>query len=107
MQPPRRRTRTYLWAGLGFLVVQWGVLARLTFWELSWDVIEPITYFLGSATTVLFYCYFMVCHPTCNFCVGCASDHTSTWVTDGLRPDMQLDFKCTAACVFVGPSLMQ
>ncbi len=63
-QPPRRRTRTYLWAGLGFLVVQWGVLARLTFWELSWDVIEPITYFLGSATTVLLYCYFMVCRPT-------------------------------------------
>lgn len=26
----------------------------------SWDVIEPITYFLGSGTTILFYCYFMV-----------------------------------------------
>ena len=43
-----------------FLMVQWGMLARLTFWELSWDVIEPITYFLGSGTTILFYCYFMV-----------------------------------------------
>ncbi|KAK9839321.1 hypothetical protein WJX81_008000 [Elliptochloris bilobata] len=55
----QRRTRTYLWMGLGFLIMQWGMLARLTFWELSWDVIEPITYFLGSGTTILFYCYFM------------------------------------------------
>ena len=45
--------------GLAFLIVQWGMLARLTFWELSWDVIEPITYFLGSGSTILFYCYFM------------------------------------------------
>ena len=56
---PRRRTRRLLWTGLAFLMVQWGMLARLTFWELSWDVIEPITYFLGSGTTILFYCYFM------------------------------------------------
>ena len=57
---PCRRTRRLLWTGLVFLMVQWGMLARLTFWELSWDVIEPITYFLGSGTTILFYCYFMV-----------------------------------------------
>ena len=60
-----RRTRIYLWTGLAFLIVQWGMLARLTFWELSWDVIEPITYFLGSGSTILFYCYFMARPWTC------------------------------------------
>lgn len=69
---PRRRTRRLLWTGLAFLMVQWGMLARLTFWELSWDVIEPITYFLGSGTTILFYCYFMV-RPDQEQAAACAA----------------------------------
>lgn len=32
------------------MMAVWGVCFRLTFWELSWDVMEPITYFIGSGT---------------------------------------------------------
>lgn len=34
----------------------WAVCFRLTFWELSWDVMEPITYFIGSGTGTKSYC---------------------------------------------------
>ena len=39
-----------LWAGLASVMAVWGVCFRLTFWELSWDVMEPVTYFIGSGT---------------------------------------------------------
>jgi len=47
-----------IWAGLGFLVVQWCVLARLTWWDFNWDVMEPVTYFITFGTGVLGYAYF-------------------------------------------------
>lgn len=41
------------WLGLGALCAQWGLMARLTWWEYSWDVMEPISYFLGAGTGIL------------------------------------------------------
>ena len=37
-----------LWGGMLGTVAVWGICFRLTFWELSWDVMEPVTYFIGS-----------------------------------------------------------
>lgn len=37
-----------LWGGLLSTCAVWGICFRLTFWELSWDVMEPVTYFIGS-----------------------------------------------------------
>ena len=45
-----RRSNMVLWGGLAGVMAVWGVCFRLTFWELSWDVMEPITYFIGSGT---------------------------------------------------------
>lgn len=45
-----RRSNLVLWFGLAGVMAVWGVCFRLTFWELSWDVMEPITYFIGSGT---------------------------------------------------------
>lgn len=47
--------RKELLGGLGYLVVSTAGLFRLTFWELSWDVMEPICYFVTST-------YFMACY---------------------------------------------
>ena len=38
---------------------QWSVLFRLTYWELSWDVIEPAGFFVGGATTLMSMAYFL------------------------------------------------
>ena len=31
---------------LAYMCGLWGVLFRLTWWEYSWDIMEPITYFI-------------------------------------------------------------
>ncbi len=36
-----RRTNNLTWLGLGMMSVQFGILARLTWWEYSWDIMEP------------------------------------------------------------------
>lgn len=41
--------------GFGVLVVYWGAVARLTFWDYGWDVMEPITYLSGLSTVILGY----------------------------------------------------
>ncbi|CAA0806576.1 Calcium uniporter protein 5- mitochondrial [Striga hermonthica] len=53
------QVRRILWAGLGLAVVQAGLFFRLTFWEFSWDVMEPIAFFTTTASIVIGYAYFM------------------------------------------------
>ena len=36
-----KRTSQLTWLGLGMMSVQFGILARLTWWEYSWDIMEP------------------------------------------------------------------
>jgi hypothetical protein len=43
----------------GYLVIQGALVARLTWWELSWDVMEPVTYMLTFTTAVGGMAYFM------------------------------------------------
>ncbi|XP_057501863.1 calcium uniporter protein 4, mitochondrial-like [Actinidia eriantha] len=48
-----------LYCGLGYIVLQALGLMRLTFWELSWDVMEPICFFLTSFHFALAYAFFL------------------------------------------------
>ncbi|KAK1286886.1 hypothetical protein QJS10_CPB20g00011 [Acorus calamus] len=54
-----RQVRRILWGGLGFLVVQVGLFFRLTFWDFSWDVMEPITFFTATTGLIIGYAYFL------------------------------------------------
>ncbi|XP_020581949.1 calcium uniporter protein 2, mitochondrial-like [Phalaenopsis equestris] len=51
--------RRELWCGLGFLAAQTLGLMRLTFWELSWDVMEPVCFFLTSTYFMAGYAFFL------------------------------------------------
>ncbi|KAG0491618.1 hypothetical protein HPP92_005016 [Vanilla planifolia] len=53
------RVRRELWAGLGLFAAQTAAFMRLTFWELSWDVMEPICFFATSAYFMAGYVFFM------------------------------------------------
>ncbi|XP_075232383.1 mitochondrial calcium uniporter isoform X3 [Lycorma delicatula] len=55
-----RRTTVLTWAGLGLMSVQFGILARLTWWEYSWDIMEPVTYFVTYGTAMAAYAYFVL-----------------------------------------------
>ncbi|XP_043470666.1 calcium uniporter protein, mitochondrial isoform X2 [Leptopilina heterotoma] len=55
-----RRANLSAWAGLVMMSVQFGILARLTWWEYSWDIMEPVTYFVTYGTAMLCYVYFLL-----------------------------------------------
>ncbi|KAL7587658.1 hypothetical protein Lser_V15G39270 [Lactuca serriola] len=55
-----KQVRRILWAGLGVSLAHISLFFRLTFWEFSWDVMEPITFFCGSSGLIIGYAYFLV-----------------------------------------------
>ncbi|PKA60297.1 hypothetical protein AXF42_Ash008356 [Apostasia shenzhenica] len=55
-----KQVRRILWSGLGFFIVQVGLFFRLTFWEFSWDVMEPIAFFTTTAGILVGYGYFLI-----------------------------------------------
>lgn len=54
-----KRSHFNSYLGLVAMSVQFGALARLTWWEYSWDIMEPVTYFVTYGTAMLGYCYFL------------------------------------------------
>lgn len=55
----RAQVRAELYCGLGFLTIQTLGFMRLTFWELSWDVMEPICFFVTSLHFAFAYLFFI------------------------------------------------
>ena len=55
-----KRTKRLSWLGLGLMGLQFGFLARLTWWEYSWDIMEPVTYFVTYGTTMAMFAYYVL-----------------------------------------------
>ncbi|CAL4089433.1 unnamed protein product, partial [Meganyctiphanes norvegica] len=55
-----RRANILAWSGLGYMALQFGFLARLTWWEYSWDIMEPVTYFVTYGTAIGAYAYYVL-----------------------------------------------
>lgn len=54
-----KQVRRILWTGLGGFVITVGFFFRLTFWEFSWDVMEPVAFFGTMSGLVFGYAYFL------------------------------------------------
>jgi hypothetical protein len=61
------KTSGLLWAGLALLSIQGGALAWLTWWVYSWDIMEPVTYFLTFANSMVFFAYFIIIQQNYTF----------------------------------------
>ncbi|XP_066586594.1 calcium uniporter protein, mitochondrial isoform X1 [Prorops nasuta] len=55
-----RRANLFVRACLVLMSAQFSGLARLTWWEYSWDIMEPVTYFVTYGTTIAWFIYFLV-----------------------------------------------
>jgi hypothetical protein len=53
------RSRTIVSSGLIVLCLQLAVFVRLTYYEFSWDVMEPLSYFVGLANAIMVYVYYL------------------------------------------------
>lgn len=42
------------------MITQWCLLVRATWWDSSWDVVEPFTFFITMGNSILAYAFFMV-----------------------------------------------
>lgn len=54
------QTSRALYVGLALLSVQGGALAWLTWWVYSWDVMEPVTYFITYSTSMGAFTYYIL-----------------------------------------------
>ncbi|KAJ7734742.1 hypothetical protein DFH07DRAFT_844425 [Mycena maculata] len=54
-----RGARRMATGGFGVLAIYWATVARLTFWDYGWDVMEPITYLSGLSTVMAGYLWFL------------------------------------------------
>ncbi|WOL15912.1 hypothetical protein Cni_G24693 [Canna indica] len=54
-----RQVRRILLSGLAILIAHISLFFRLTFWEFSWDVMEPIAFFTTTAGILAGYGYFL------------------------------------------------
>ncbi|XP_076398365.1 mitochondrial calcium uniporter isoform X2 [Megachile rotundata] len=55
-----RKANIFIWVCLVLMSVQFSGLARLTWWEYSWDIMEPVTYFVTYGTTMACFIYFLL-----------------------------------------------
>ncbi|KAK9057501.1 hypothetical protein SSX86_022337 [Deinandra increscens subsp. villosa] len=55
-----KQVRRILYSGLGISLAQIGLFFRLTFWEFSWDVMEPIAFFATTSGIIVGYAYFLI-----------------------------------------------
>lgn len=56
----KKRTNAITWLGLSMMGLQFGLLARLTWWEYSWDIMEPVTYFVGYGSAIAMFAYYIL-----------------------------------------------
>jgi len=61
------RTQVAVWGGLLAMGAQFGFLARLVWWDYSWDIMEPVTYFVTYGTAIGMYAYFVCVKSEYNF----------------------------------------
>jgi len=62
-----RATSRLLGVGLVGMMCHLGIVARLTWWELSWDIVEPITYLITYSTATLMFIYFCTTRVEYNY----------------------------------------
>lgn len=81
-----RRNTIINFSFLGLLAAQWGIFFRLCYWELSWDVVEPIGFFSNGLTTILSFAWFLQTRKDFSF-EGLSHRVTSSYVQRKLEEE--------------------
>lgn len=91
LQPALRvaaRWRRVVWGGALFLMgAHMAIVSRLTFFELDWDTMEPLTYFFAASASILFYLFFLRHGRSCAF-----SEYDKTMLSKKVRKYTSSEF---------------
>lgn len=94
LQPAAARTaawRKRVWSGaLLFAGTQLAVISRLTYFDLDWDIMEPVSYFLGTGTSLVFFLYVLRFRREHSY-----SDFDATFLPGKLRQYAPKDYDWT------------
>ncbi|MGH0120859.1 UNVERIFIED_CONTAM: hypothetical protein FKN15_024340 [Acipenser sinensis] len=76
-----KRATWVMWGGMAYMATQFGILARLTWWEYSWDIMEPVTYFITYGSSMAMYAYFVLTRQVRD----CSRFHTEKGLSSRLK----------------------
>jgi len=83
------KTKAMQYGILAYMVFQWSALARLTWWEYSWDIMEPVTYFITYGTSVALYGFYVLSKTAPNY--DSYEQRLKLLYTHKIAPSMTLD----------------
>uniref|UniRef100_A0A914HGX7 Calcium uniporter protein n=1 Tax=Globodera rostochiensis TaxID=31243 RepID=A0A914HGX7_GLORO len=81
-------TQRVFWVGFSAVCFQVGVFARLTWWEYSWDIMEPITYFSTFSSVLIALSYYIVTQQNFEY----TSAHSRVLYNDYYRRALKYGF---------------
>jgi len=56
----KRRAKWWMRTALGYLIIQFSILARMVWIDFNWDIMEPVTYFVGVFTLLFGFSFFVL-----------------------------------------------
>jgi len=65
------RSTQVAWGGFIFMGVQTGILFRLTYFEYSWDVVEPLSYFANYSAVLATLAYYLLTRQSFEYPSAC------------------------------------
>ncbi|KAI0985012.1 hypothetical protein GJ496_001091 [Pomphorhynchus laevis] len=80
-----------LWMYFTLMGFQTGILARWTWWDYSWDVVEPMTYFLAYGTCIAWYSFFLLSHKDLNFDSFAEGTYLRSFYSEACRRGFNVD----------------
>ncbi|CAE6438484.1 unnamed protein product, partial [Rhizoctonia solani] len=83
-----RSARRLALGGFAMLLVYFGGVARLTFWDLGWDIMEPVTYLSGLTWIIGGYIWFLYQGKTSRLYQSISTRRAGLYKSKGLDLDL-------------------
>jgi hypothetical protein len=62
-----KRADAKIWLGSLIPITAFSTLFRMTYWEFSWDIVEPISFFVSTMGPIVFFYLWFAKHKTGQF----------------------------------------
>uniref|UniRef100_A0A7E4VCP6 Calcium uniporter protein n=1 Tax=Panagrellus redivivus TaxID=6233 RepID=A0A7E4VCP6_PANRE len=85
------RSNLAAWGGFVAMGVQTGVLFRLTYYEYSWDVVEPLSYFATYSTVLATFGYYLMTRESFDYPTACRRVFSKQFYKRAIKYNFNVD----------------